>query len=130
MIALALYRKGDIRTAKEILASLQQTAIRDEEKGMYWKGMEGGYYWYQAPVETQSLLIEAFHEIGGKAAIGNALRTWLLKQKQTHNWATTKAAADACYALLLDGVDSLHAEKNGRVGRGDKAAASENADTR
>src|SRR5258708_4330497 len=123
MIALALYRTGDIRTAKEILASLQQTAIRDEEKGMYWKGMEGGYYWYQAPVETQSLLIEAFHEIGGNVDIGNAVRTWLLKQKQTHNWATTKATADACYALLLDGADWLHAEKNGEIRLGDKAVA-------
>ncbi|HEX9511392.1 MAG TPA: alpha-2-macroglobulin family protein [Puia sp.] len=129
MIALALYRTGDIRTAKEILASLQQTAIRDEEKGMYWKGMEGGYYWYQAPVETQSLLIEAFHEIGGNAAIGNALRTWLLKQKQTHNWATTKATADACYALLLDGGDWLHAEKNVEIRLGDKAVASTSAAT-
>ena len=127
MIALALYRTGDIRTAKDILASLRQTAIREEEKGMYWKGMEGGYYWYQAPVETQSLLIEAFHEIGGDAAIGNALQTWLLKQKQTHNWQTTKATADACYALLLEGDDWLRAEKKVDIRLGDKTVSSAQA---
>jgi hypothetical protein len=31
----------------------------------------------------------------------------LLKQKQTQDWRTTKATADACYALLLQGTDLL-----------------------
>ena len=35
----------------------------NEEMGMYWKEMTGGYYWYQAPIETQSLLIETFTEV-------------------------------------------------------------------
>ena len=35
------------------------------------------------------------------------LKTWLLTQKQTQNWGTTKATADACYALLLQGTDWL-----------------------
>ena len=30
------------------------------------------------------------------------LKTWLINQKQTTNWKTTKATADACYALLLN----------------------------
>jgi Bacterial Alpha-2-macroglobulin MG10 domain/Alpha-2-macroglobulin family/MG2 domain len=120
MIALALYRTGDVQTAKDIIASLKQNAIRDEEKGMYWKGMESGYYWYNAPVETQALLIEAFREIGGDVAIDRALKTWLLKQKQTHNWATTTATADACYALLLGGRDWLNAERSVELKLGDK----------
>ncbi len=120
MIALALFRTGDLQTAKDILASLRQNSIRDEEKGMYWGGMEGGYYWYEAPVEIQSLLIEAFHEISGDAGIDRQLKTWLLKQKQTHSWATTKATADACYALLLGGTDLLNAERDIEVKLGDK----------
>lgn len=120
MIALALYRTGDIQTAKDIIASLQQNAIRDPGQGMYWKGMEGGYYWWQAPVETESLLIEAFHEISGDARIDRELKTWLLKQKQTHNWATTTATADACYALLMGGQNWLNAERSVQVRLGDK----------
>jgi Bacterial Alpha-2-macroglobulin MG10 domain/Alpha-2-macroglobulin family/MG2 domain len=120
MIALALSRTGDVQTAKDIIASLKQNAIRDEEKGMYWKGMESGYYWYNSPVETQALLIEAFREIGGDAGIDRALKTWLLKQKQTHNWATTTATADACYALLLGAQDWLTAERDVEVRLGDK----------
>ena len=126
MTALALFRTGDLQTAKNILASLQQTAIRDEEKGMYWKGMEGGYYWYQAPIETQSLLIEAFREIGANAnpAIDRDLRTWLLRQKQTHSWPTTRATADACYALLLGGADWLTTERTVEIRLGDKTVTS------
>ncbi|HVU57123.1 MAG TPA: alpha-2-macroglobulin family protein [Puia sp.] len=101
MIALALFRTGDVQTGKNIIASLKETAIRDEEKGMYWKGMESGYYWWQAPIETQSLLVEAFHEIANAPKDEAALKTWLLRQKQTHSWSTTKATADACYALLM-----------------------------
>ena len=64
----------------------------------------------EAPVETQSLLIEAFQEIGKDPVAGRALKTWLLRQKQTHNWPTTTATANACYALLLDGFDWLDAD--------------------
>jgi uncharacterized protein YfaS (alpha-2-macroglobulin family) len=121
MVALALFRTGDVPTAKDIIASLGQNAIHDEEKGMYWKGMEtGGYYWYQAPVETQALLIEAFREIGGDAAADRGMKTWLLRQRQTHHWATTKATADACYALMLGGQGWLNAERDVTLTLGDK----------
>jgi len=72
----------------------------NDELGMYWKENKSGYYWYQAPTETQSLLIEAFSEISKDNKIVDDCKTWLLKQKQTQNWGTTKATADACYALL------------------------------
>jgi hypothetical protein len=74
---------------------------------MYWKDIRAGYYWYQAPIETQSLLIEAFQEIGGDQKTVDDLRTWLLAQKQVQRWGTTKATADACYALLLEGSSWL-----------------------
>ena len=107
MIALSLFRTGDLQTARAIMASLGQNAQQSEELGMYWKEISGGYYWYQAPVEAQSLLMEAFQEITGDYKVVNALRTWLLKNKQTNAWKTTKATADACYALLLQGSDWL-----------------------
>jgi len=38
-------------------------------------------------------------------------RVWLLKQKQTQDWKTTKATADAVYALLLRGTDWLASDE-------------------
>lgn len=110
MIALALYRTGDNKTPNDILRSLKETSISDEELGMYWKDINSGWFWYEAPIETQSLLIEAFQEIGKDSKTVDDLRTWLLKNKQTNNWKTTKATAEACYALLLQGSQWLNAE--------------------
>jgi hypothetical protein len=129
MTALSLFRTGDLQKAKDILASLKQNAISNEELGMYWKDITGGYYWQQAPVESQSLLIEAFQEIGKDAKTVDALKTWLLKQKQTENWKTTKSTADACYALLLQGTDLSDAESNVELHLGNTTISSEDINT-
>ncbi|MES1214970.1 MAG: alpha-2-macroglobulin, partial [Bacteroidota bacterium] len=110
MIALALGRTGDTKTPAAILRSLKETSITNEELGMYWKDLNGGWFWYEAPIETQALLIEAFQEIGKDTKTVDDLRTWLLKNKQTNNWKTTKATAEACYALLLQGTEWLSNE--------------------
>ena len=74
---------------------------------MYWLARGNGYWWYQAPIEAQSLLIEAFSEVANDETSVNQMKTWLLKQKQTQNWETTKGTADACYALLRAGGNWL-----------------------
>jgi uncharacterized protein YfaS (alpha-2-macroglobulin family) len=107
MIALGLNRLGDKLTPADIIKSLKENAIFNEEMGMYWKDMTGGYYWYQAPIETQALLIECFDEVANDQKSVEEMKIWLLKQKQTQNWKTTKATAEACYALLLRGTDWL-----------------------
>ena len=107
MIALAQHRTGDTKTATSIMTSLKQNALVSEEMGMYWKTLTAGYYWYQSPIESQALLIEAFTEVTKDAKAVADMKAWLLKQKQTQNWRTTKATADACYALLLQGSDWL-----------------------
>ena len=63
MIALAVNRYKDKTTANDIIKSLKENAISNDEMGMYWKENNGGYYWYEAPIETQALLIEAFDEV-------------------------------------------------------------------
>ena len=112
MLALALYRNNDNITPKAILNSLTENSINNEEFGMYWKEFNNpGYYWWQAPIESHALLIEAYSEIENNAQRIDDLKTWLLKQKQTTNWKTTKATAEACYALLLQGTDWLSEER-------------------
>lgn len=120
MIALATHRfeNGSSQTAKDIMASLKQNAVRNEEMGMYFKDNTGGYYWYQAPIETQALLIEAFDEVAKDKESVEEMKVWLLKQKQTQDWKTTKATVAACYALLLKGTDFLASDKLARVSLG------------
>lgn len=107
LIALALNRYGEKAVPEAIVKSMREYAIINEELGMYWKDNTAGYYWYEAPIETQSLLIEVFDEVAGDLTAVDDMKVWLLKQKQTQDWKTTKATVEACYALLLRGGNWL-----------------------
>jgi len=100
--ALGLWRFGDKQTPPAIIKSLSENALNTEELGMHWR-LNAGYYWNQAPVETQAMIIEAFREVSSDMKAVDDCQVWLLKQKQTQGWKTTKATADAIYALLLGG---------------------------
>ncbi|WP_378186759.1 alpha-2-macroglobulin [Aquimarina sp. W85] len=110
MLALITHRAQQSATAKAIIKSLDERSIKSDELGMYWKSNTSSWYWYQAPIETQALLIEAFAEITEepkRTEYLDNLKIWLLKHKQTNRWATTKATTQAIYALLLQGSDWL-----------------------
>jgi uncharacterized protein YfaS (alpha-2-macroglobulin family) len=101
MIALTMLRNGKPLVAKTIIKSLSETAQTSDEMGMYWGKNIVGYYWYQSPIETQSLMIELFTEAGNNDKAVEEMKIWLMRNKQTNNWKTTKATAAAVYALLL-----------------------------
>ena len=109
LMALILHRMNDTSHSNEILKSLQETSITSDEIGMYWKANTNSWHWYQAPIETQALMIEAFSEISKDIETIDHLKIWLLKHKQTNQWKTTKATTEAIYALLLQGSDWLSA---------------------
>ena len=111
LIGLSLYRYGNEKVAQAIVKSLKEFSNTKEELGMYWKDVEAGYNWWQAPIETQAVMIELFDEVGKDQASVNDLKVWLLKQKQTQDWKTTKATVEAIYALLLKGADWLDSDE-------------------
>jgi hypothetical protein len=106
-VALGLKRFGDKTTPGAIVASLLERSVNDEELGRYWRDTEQHWWWYRAPIETQAMMIEAFREIGNDQTSADDCRVWLLKQRQTQAWPSTKSTADAIYALLLGGDDLL-----------------------
>ncbi len=111
MMALALKRFNDQKTPADIMKSLKENALYSEEMGMYWRDLSQGYYWYQSPIETMALLIEAFDEVSNDRESVEKMKIWLLKQKQTQDWKTTKATSEAIYALLLRGTDLLASDR-------------------
>jgi hypothetical protein len=123
-LALALHRFAKVNGSKDatpagIVASLKERSVSDEELGMFWRDTEYSWSWFHAPIETQALMIEAFDEIAGDAKAVEDCKVWLLKQKQTQDWKTTKATADAVYALLLRGRDLLASDALVQVKVGD-----------
>lgn len=106
LMALALYRNDETAISNLIVEGFRQSAQNDEEKGMYWN-YNAGYYWYQMPIESHALMIEVFSEVANDKKAVEDLKLWLLKNKQTTHWKTTKATAAAVYALLMNGDNWL-----------------------
>ena len=65
-------------------------------------------------------MIEVFDEVAGDRQWVEECKIWLLKQKQTRSWTTTKSTADAVYSLLLRGDDLLATEPDVTVLLGGK----------
>lgn len=99
MLALICHAIGYRNQAEDICKSLMETAIKSKETGMYWKSLNDGY-WYQAPIETTALMSEVFDKVTQNQQAVSMLQQYLLLTKQTTNWKSSKATANACYALL------------------------------
>jgi uncharacterized protein YfaS (alpha-2-macroglobulin family) len=111
MSALILQRFNKIDAAKKLVHSLKETAVESEEMGMYWKDNVAGWYWYNAPIEAQATIIEAFSEVSNDVNAVEEQKIWLLKNKQTNAWNTTKSTTDAVYVLMTFGKSYLESEK-------------------
>jgi len=107
LAALVLHRYNQSEKALSIVRSLKEYAQQSDEMGMYWKDNVAGYFWHQAPIETQALLIETFNEVAKDANAVEEMKIWLLRNKQTNDWKTTKATSEAIYALLMTGGNLL-----------------------
>ncbi len=123
-------RNGEIDFAvKNILPSITENAIINQQ-GMYWKDMYTSS-WYQSPVEFESAMINLLNEINQQQKSTlltqqiNDIRTWLILNKQTNNWRTTVATADACYALLAGNDAMLNSEKQVKIELGSLIISSE-----
>jgi len=117
--ALYNHREGEKDVVIDIMKSIREHTIENEELGTYIKYTRG-WSWHQAPIEQQALMIEAFDEIEKDQDMVDALKTRLLKQKQTQDWKTTKATVEAIYALLLRGTDWIADTKQVELNIGGK----------
>lgn len=119
-LAIALARNGQRETAGSIIESLRQRAVggpRGEQsagrgeanwQGMWWQQRHPVWWsWLTAPIETQSVLIEAFDEVDGDADSVEAMKAWLVQQKRTSRWPGSRATANAVGVLLGRGRDLL-----------------------
>lgn len=119
--ALVLHRNGNHAEALKIVNSLKDRSQQSDEMGMHWSGNTRGWWWYQSPIETQALLIEVFNEVASDIKSVEEMKIWLLKNKQTNDWKTTKATTAACYALLMQGHNLLEDTGESKILIGDKS---------
>lgn len=99
MVALVLSRYGYISEAQKLLLSIKEKAIKGERNEWFYKIVEGPY-WYQAPVERQVIVLETIRELQPLNNMIAGMEDWLISQKRTQNWSTTRATVAAVYSLV------------------------------
>ena len=123
LLGIAFGRNGEADfSLKNIFPSISENAIHNK-LGMYWKETST-CFWYQNPVEYESAMIAFYNEMLGYKSDAKIsqdisdMKTWLILNKQTNNWKTTVATADACYALLMGEDDLLDKNKTMNISLG------------
>ncbi len=102
MLGLIL-KRSNLPEYRDISKSLKERSFFSEERGRYWN-LGNGFNWYELPIESHAMVMEFFVETEtiNKDFLED-MKIWLLKNKQTNHWKTTKGTAAAIYALLITG---------------------------
>lgn len=104
VILQAAGRKAD---AQAFEASIKEHLVQEGTMGAHFAFNDGYYSWGMMPVTTHVAAMEALSRFDGNASVIEEMKRWLLKQKQTTQWNTPVASADAIYALLCNGRNWL-----------------------
>lgn len=104
VILQAAGRKAD---AQAFEASIKEHLVQEKTMGAHFAFNDSYYSWGMMPVTTHVAAMEALLRFEGNASVIEEMKRWLLKQKQTTQWNTPVASADAIYALLCNGRNWL-----------------------
>ena len=115
LAAVVLDKAGRKKEAQEFVASLKEHLTKTDEQGMFFAFHENPYTWGEMALQAQVDVMEALELIGGSSETVEEMKLWLLKQKQTQQWDSPVATADAVYALLMKGVNLLDNQGDVRI---------------
>jgi hypothetical protein len=105
LAAVILQRSGRAGDALAFVASLEEYATQTDEQGMFFAFNENPCSWAGLKVPAHVTVMEAFDGTGNHSAAVEEMKLWLLREKQTRQWNSPVATADAVYALLCRGAD-------------------------
>ncbi len=127
VLCTVMKRTGNSDISQKIIESFRDRAQRSDEFGMYFNENVNGYLWHEHNIETQAMIAEAFQAMGTKEEV-EELKIWLIKNRQSNRWATTKATTEACYAMFLCGNRIKADEPLCKIIIGGKKADTKNAE--
>ncbi len=99
-LALALFRAGRRDDARQVWASLMDAAKSDPDLGVFWAPEDRAWLWYNDTVEGHAFALRAAAEIAPNDPRRAGLAQWLLLNKHLNQWKSTRATAEALYALV------------------------------
>lgn len=113
--AIVLDKAGRRNEAQAFIASLKEHLTKTDEQGMFFAFNENPYTWGGMQLQAHVDVMEALEMAGGNSDTVEEMKLWLLKQKQTQQWDSPVATADAVYALLMKGTNLLDNQGDVRI---------------
>lgn len=99
-LALTLKRAGRGADATKVWDSVMDSAKTSDELGTYWAAEDRSWLWYNDTTETHAFALRTLTELNPKDARREGLVQWLLLDKKLNHWKSTRATAEALYALV------------------------------
>lgn len=108
--AIVMQRNNRTEIAQAIIQSLREHASHKDDLGMYWANNRVQSFMTQSATCLHTFIMQAFHETGSSTEEMDAMKLWLLKQKQTQQWESVPATLSAINILLKTGNNWLENE--------------------
>ena len=120
MLALTLHRSSRQSDGLMILNSILDSARTEPDQGTFWAPEDRSWIWYNDTIESHSMILQAVQEINPDDPHLDGLALWLLLNKKTNHWKSTKATAEALYALThyFQTTDALNANQSALIKAG------------
>ncbi|MBX5483836.1 MAG: hypothetical protein IRZ16_18600 [Myxococcaceae bacterium] len=109
-LALTLKRMGRPEDAKLVWDSVMDSAKTTDDQGTFWAPEDRAWLWYNDTIETHAFALTTLMELQPQDARRHGLVQWLLINKKLSHWKSTRATAEAIFAL------TKYLEREGALG--------------
>ncbi|QAT86380.1 large extracellular alpha-helical protein [Corallococcus coralloides] len=122
-LALTLNRAKRAKDAQKVWDSVMDSAKTTQDLGTYWAPEDRSWLWYNDSTETHAFALRTLSELRPKDPRRAGLVQWLLLDKKVNHWKSTRATAEALYALVnyMEAEGSLSAREELKVTVGSRA---------
>ncbi len=101
MMAVIMAQYQHTEEANDLLQSLKEYTVYNEEKGRYFDTNKAQYSWCDYRIPTQVAAIEALQLLNpADTQTVSEMQRWLLQSKRTQNWDTPINSVNAIYAFM------------------------------
>ncbi|RKH02243.1 alpha-2-macroglobulin family protein [Corallococcus carmarthensis] len=121
-LALTLNRAKRGKDAMKVWDSVMDSAKTTRDQGTFWAPEDRSWLWYNDSTETHAFALRTLSELSPKDPRRAGLVQWLLLDKKLGHWKSTRATAEALYALVnyMEAEGSLAAREELKVTVGPK----------
>jgi uncharacterized protein YfaS (alpha-2-macroglobulin family) len=97
--AMTFKRFGMTEPTNALMASLREKAV-GRGTDMVWYRGGNGWHWTDNAVETQAMALQCFNELSPNDTQIIAMQNYLVAQKRTQSWPTTRSTTMAVWGMM------------------------------